>query len=146
MLQTPDLHALLADYQIAFFALAVAALIAPFQSLLSAPFAFFRREQVPGMPLRFNHSRTSFRVLRTYSNTVESLPAFGFAVLLASVAGAAAGWVNGLAVVHVGFRLAFWAIYYAGIGKPAGGPRTLVYLGGLLCNIALSMLALVALA
>lgn len=136
---------LITAYQPALIALALAALIAPVQSFLSAPFAFIRREQVPGMPLRHDHSRLSFRVLRTYSNTVENLPAFGIAVAVAIVAQGAPGWVNALAIGHLACRLAFWGIYYAGLGPAAGGPRTLVYVGGLLTNIGLCVVGLVAL-
>ena len=118
-------------------ALAVLCLIATIQSFLSAPFAFVREEQVPGMPLRHDHSKLSFRVLRTYSNSVENLPAFGFAVLLPLLAGVPPVLCNWLVGVHLVARLAFWGIYYAGVGKTAGGPRTMAYVLGLLTNIAL---------
>lgn len=140
-----DLYPALAAYKIALVCLAVASLMALMQSFLSAPLAFINEEQIPGAPLKHDHSKLSFRALRTYGNTVENLPAFGFALLMAVVAGAAASAVNLLAVAYIIFRLAFWAVYYSGVGKIAGGPRTLMYVGGLLSNIALAVLAIYAL-
>jgi len=119
--------------------------IALIQNFLTAPLAFIQEEQQPGMPLRFDHGKLSFRVLRTYCNTVESMPAFGFALLLAIVAGVSASWVNGLALLYLASRLAFWAVYYSGIGKVAGGPRTLAFVVGLAANAVLVIMALWAL-
>ena len=136
----------LAPYAPSLLALTVLCLAVLIQNFLTGPLAFLKEEQAPGMPLRGDHQRLSFRVLRTYSNSVESLPAFGFAVLLAILAGGSPMTINGLAVLHVAFRLAFWAVYYAGIGKVAGGPRTLCYVGGSLSNLALAVIALLKLA
>lgn len=115
------------------------------QNFLTGPLAFLKEEQAPGMPLRGGHTQLSFRVLRTYSNSVESLPTFGFALLLAILVGVAPAPVNWLAGIHVAFRLAFWAVYYSGIGKVAGGPRTLCFVGGSLTNLALVVITLRAL-
>ena len=134
----------LVPYKPALLAFAILCLTVPLQGFLSAPLSFAGNEQVPGMPLKGDHSNLSFRALRTYANATENLPGFGFALLLAIVAGASAGLVNWLAVIHVGFRLTFWAVYYSGIGKPAGGPRTLVYVGALLTNIALAATSVIA--
>jgi len=115
------------------------------QSFLTAPLAFLKREQAPGMPLQGNHQMLSFRVLRTHMNSVESLGPFGFAVLLAVLFGLNPNWVNGLAMTHVAFRLLFWLVYYSGVGKVAGGVRTLCFVGGLLANLALVIWLLVSL-
>lgn len=119
-------------------ALAVLCLATLVQSFLNAPLAFLTEEQSPGMPLKGDHSLRSFRVLRTYSNSTENLPTFGFAVLLAIIVGVSPTLVNWLAVLHVAFRLAFWGVYYSGVGKVAGGPRTLCYVGGALTNLILA--------
>ena len=141
-----ELVTLLGPYQSALMVLAGTAIIALVQSFLCAPLSFIKEEQVPGMPLRLDHSRLSFRAIRTYQNSVESLPPFLAALLLAIMVGVPAGAVNGLAVAYLVFRLAFWAIYYSGIGRVAGGARTLAYVGGLLANLALAGWALVAIA
>ncbi|MEP5731857.1 MAG: MAPEG family protein [Sulfitobacter sp.] len=132
----------LSAYHLSFLVLAGISLITLIQNFATAPLAFVSEEQVPGLPVRFDHSNLSFRALRTYANSAETFPAFGWALFVAIVAGASPGAVNGLAVAYFGFRLVFWAIYYAGIGKPAGGPRTMAFVGGLLANIALACLAL----
>lgn len=134
-----------APYQTALLALATLCLVVLVQSFLGAPLAFVSEEQVPGMPLKGGHELRSFRVLRTYSNSTENLPAFGFALMLAMILAVNVTLVNWLAVIHVGFRLAFWIAYYKGGGKIAGGPRTMVYVGGLVTNIVLVISCLYAL-
>ncbi|MEM7720979.1 MAG: MAPEG family protein [Pseudomonadota bacterium] len=125
-------------YRLSFLVLAGVSLITLLQNFATAPLAFVKEEQVPGMPLRFDHSKLSFRVLRTYSNSAETLPAFGWALLMAVFAGASPWLVNWLAAGYFVSRIAFWVIYYSGIGKAAGGPRTLAFVVGLLCNLGLA--------
>ena len=124
-------------YRVTFVVLACISLIILIQNFATAPLAFLNDEQVPGMPVQFDHSKLSFRALRTYSNSTESFPAFGWAALMAVFAGVTPSLVNWLAVAYLVFRIAFWVIYYTGIGKPAGGPRTMAFVGGLLCNFGL---------
>lgn len=135
----------LAQYQPAILCLVLLCLITLVQSFLTAPLAFIKQEQVPGELLKHGHGTLSFRVLRTYANSVENLPAFGFALTVAVVVGVGPAAVNILAMAHVAFRLIFWALYYAGLGRPAGGPRTLAYVGGLVTNVVLAILAIIAL-
>jgi len=134
-----------ASYQPALLALAVLTLVVLIQAVLTAPLAFIREEQLPGKPLQGDHNLLSFRVLRTHANSVESLGPFGFALLLAIAAGSSSTLVNWCAGLHVLFRLIFWAVYYAGAGKVAGGPRTLSYIGATLANFVLAGSAVVAL-
>lgn len=136
----------LSAYHTSFFVLAGLSLVTLIQNFATAPLAFQKEEQVPGLPVRFDHSKLSFRALRTYSNSVESFPAFGWALLAAIAGGTSPVLINGLASGYFAFRIAFWAIYYAGIGKPAGGPRTMAFVGGLLCNIGIAIAALWSLA
>jgi uncharacterized MAPEG superfamily protein len=137
-------HSLINPYLPALLALAVVCLAVQLQSMLTAPLAFLRKQQAPGMPLQGDHSLLSFRVLRTHLNSVESLAPFGFSLLLAMLLAASANWVNGLAIAHAAFRLLYWAVYYSGIGKVAGGIRTLCFVGGLSCNLVLLLMALYA--
>ncbi|GFE51641.1 hypothetical protein So717_33940 [Roseobacter cerasinus] len=131
-----------AAYRVSFLTLAGLALITLIQSFATAPLAFVNEEQVPGMPVRFDHGKLSFRALRTYSNSAETFPAFGWALLMAIMSGASPMLVNWLAGGYFASRIAFWVIYYAGIGKPAGGPRTMAFVAGLLCNIGLAATAI----
>ncbi len=134
----------LAAYQLALLILALLCVIVLLQSFMTAPLAFVSEEQVPGMPLKHDHSKLSFRALRTYGNSAENLPAFGFSLVAAIAFGALPALVNWLAVIYLVFRLAFWAAYYSGVGKIAGGPRTIFYVGGLLANLVLAGSAVVA--
>ena len=128
----------LSAYHLSFVVLAGNALITLIQNFATAPLAFVNDEQVPGMPVRFDHSKLSFRALRTYSNSAETFPAFGWALLIAIIAGAPPLLVNWLAGGYFVSRIVFWVLYYSGIGKPAGGPRTMAFVAGLLCNLGLA--------
>lgn len=132
----------LVPYHGSLLALAVLCLAVMLQSSLTAPLAFLKQQQSPGIPLQGDHSLFSFRVLRTHLNSVESLGPFGFSLLLAWLLGSNPTWVNGLALTHMGFRLLYWGVYYSGIGKVAGGIRTLCFVGGLTANLALIGLVL----
>ncbi|MEM7615190.1 MAG: MAPEG family protein [Pseudomonadota bacterium] len=135
----------LEGYRPSFLVLAALSVVTLIQNFLTAPLAFVREEQTPGMPLQFDHSKLSFRALRTYQNSVESLPAFLAALLAAVIAGASPTLVNVTAGVYLAARLAFWGFYYAGVGKVAGGPRTLSFVICLLANLILAVAAFVAL-
>lgn len=124
-------------YQPSLLALAFLCLAVLLQAVLTAPFAFAPGDEEPGMPLRGTHADLSFRVIRTYANSIENLPVFIGTLLLAIISGVDAVWVNWLAGLHVAARLLFWAVYYTGIGKIAGGPRTIGYLGGWITNTIL---------
>ncbi|MEL6641815.1 MAG: MAPEG family protein, partial [Pseudomonadota bacterium] len=97
----------LSEYSAAFLVLALVTLMTLAQSFLTAPLAFANEEQTPGMPLQFGHERLSFRAIRTYQNSVENLPPFFAAVLLAVIAGASATLVNIAAAIFLMARLAF---------------------------------------
>lgn len=124
-------------YLPAILSLLLLCLVALIQSFLCAPLAFVSEEQVPGMPVRGGHADLSFRVVRTYQNTVENLPAIGIAAVLAMLLGVSPTITNWLVALHLIARLAFWAAYYNGSGKIAGGPRTLCYIAGLATNFLL---------
>jgi uncharacterized MAPEG superfamily protein len=115
------------------------------QSFIAGTIGLGRSQEVPGMPLKGNHGDLSFRTLRTYQNSVENLPAFIAVLGLAIIAGASALWVNWLAALHVALRLAYWAIYYGGIGKVQAGPRTIVFVLAFFANVVLAIVALIAL-
>lgn len=140
--KTLEIMPQLAGYQPALIVLAILLLSILVQSLLTAPLAFIKGEQAPGAPLKGGHDLLSFRVLRTYLNSVENLPGFGLALGLAIAMGLDASTVNWLAGAHVAFRLLFWFVYYSGIGKVAGGPRTLSYVGAVTANMVLAVYVL----
>ncbi len=137
MASTTEILPYLTSYQPALIALSILCMAVSIQSFLSAPLAFINEEQLPGMPLKGGHDLLSFRVLRTYANSVENLPAFGFALFLAIFLGLNSSLINWLTTIHVAFRFGFWIAYYSGVGRIAGGPRTILYVGGLIANIIL---------
>ncbi|CTQ54652.1 MAPEG family protein [Roseibium album] len=134
----------LQHYRPAFAVVAVLSLIVVIQNFLTAPLSFVKEEQTPGMPLQFDHSKLSFRAIRTYQNSAESFPAFLGAFLVAIVVGVAPLIVNVAAGIYLAARIAFWAIYYAGVGRVAGGPRTMAFVVCLLSNIVLAIAATVS--
>jgi len=135
----------LSQYSPALLALGILCLSVLLQALLTAPLAFAKGEQLPGQPLIGDHNLLSFRVIRTQANSVESLGPFGFALILAILLDVSPQLINWLAGIHVGFRIGFWIVYYLGVGKVAGGPRTLCFIGGLASNLVLVGLAISAL-
>lgn len=142
----PDLSSSFIDgYQPAILALIILTLIVLIQAFLGALFGFVKGDETPGVPAKGGHGDMGFRALRTYQNSVENLPAFAVALIVAIAAGAGASMVNGLAWAHVGLRVIYWTIYYTGVGKPAGGPRSLAYVLGWLANLVLGVVALFAL-
>lgn len=129
-------------YHATLTAIAVLLLAVLIQSVLQAPLAFAKGEQAPGAPLKGDHSIFSFRVVRTFLNSIENLPIFLGTAALAIIAGVPPLWVNWLVCLHVGFRLVFWAVYYSGVGKVAGGPRTITFVGAWLVNLILAGMTL----
>ena len=70
------------------------------QSFLTGVLGLAKSDEVPGMPLKGNHADFSFRVIRTYGNSVETLPLFAATLFLAIATSASPAWVNGLAGLH----------------------------------------------
>lgn len=115
------------------------------QSVMCAIFAFSETGgQKPGRVVG-GPEQHSFRVLRTYLNSTESLPMFIGVLFAAMLTGVSPKWVNILAGLHLGFRLLFWAIYYSKLGIKTPGLRTIGYLGGMLTNFALGVMTVIAL-
>ncbi len=133
-------------YQPSLIALACLCLIVLIQSLLAGVVGFGQSAEVPGMPLKGSHSEMSFRILRTYANSTENLSVMVATAFLAILAGANANWVNGLVILHVLFRTAYWAVYYSGVGAVTNGPRTITYVLGWLMNIILAIMTIFAMA
>lgn len=76
------------------------------------------------------------RAYAAHQNAYENFPFFAVAVIAALAFGAPAGTVNWLALLYIAFRIAHAGLYIADVASA----RSLVYLGGLLCNIAIFVL------
>jgi uncharacterized MAPEG superfamily protein len=132
----------LEEYRISFLVIAILSLITLIQNFLTAPLSFIKEEQVPGLPLQFDHSKLSFRAVRTYQNSAETLPAFLAATMVAIIVGSSPMIVNIATGLYLAARVLFWIFYYAGIGKAAGGPRTMSFVICLLANITIAGVAI----
>jgi uncharacterized MAPEG superfamily protein len=128
-------------YQPAILAIAILCLAILVQSFLAGALGLAKGEEIPGKPLKGDHSKFSFRVLRTYANSTENLSVFIATAIIAILAGVSPWIVNWLVGLHVMFRLVYWVVYYAGIGKVSAGPRTIVYVLGWLTNMVLAAIA-----
>ena len=82
----------------------------------------------------------AFRVRNAYNahlNAFEAFPTFAAGVLMAQFAGVDPNHVNLLAMAFVGFRVLHGVFYIAAIAPI----RSLVWMGGLACTVALMVLA-----
>ena len=82
----------------------------------------------------------NYKVQRAYAahlNAFEAFPTFAAAVLMAQFAGVDPGHANLLAMAFIGFRILHGVFYIA--AKAA--IRSLVWMGGLACTVALMVLA-----
>lgn len=132
---------LLAPYKPAFLWLLVLCLVVLVQSFLAGVLALGKGHEVPGVPLKGTHGDASFRILRTYANSTENFSVLVATTLLAILAGVGVAAVNWLVGLHVVLRIVYWVIYYRGIGKVIGGPRTITYVAAFLMNLILAVLA-----
>jgi uncharacterized MAPEG superfamily protein len=135
----------LAGYKPALIAMGVLVLAVTVQSFLAGILALAPGHEVAGMPLKGTHDDRSFRIMRAYANSTENLPMMLGAFVLAILAGVSFTLVNWLVIIHLACRLIHWFVYYSKIGKRDGGPRTISYVGGLLTNIILGVMAVWAL-
>ena len=126
-----------------FVALLVLAVLV--QGFLAGVLGLGKGEETAGMPLKGDHSKLSFRVLRTYANSTENFSVMIATTLLAILVGVSPAIVNWLVGLHVVLRLLYWAIYYGGIGKVTAGPRTITYVAGFLMNLILAGFVIAAL-
>jgi uncharacterized MAPEG superfamily protein len=83
--------------------------------LLVADIAGVRAGHVPGSPVPADHGSFLFRAVRAHANTNETIAAFILLALFGIFRGASAEWLNGLAWLYVGARVAHMACYYADV-------------------------------
>ncbi|GAB5436461.1 MAPEG family protein [Falsiruegeria mediterranea] len=120
------------------FTLVVLAL-SPFSALAKAG-----KGLAPGATPEQDYSDNAYRLNRAYLNGTETLPAFVAVTVAAMLAGASPFWVNLLASVVLVSRIIMLVIHLRGIGQPNNGPRSVFYVLGWACMVALGIMALVA--
>lgn len=129
----------LTAYVPALYALTLLCLAVLIQGFLAGVLGFAGGEETAGLPLRGDHSKLSFRAIRTYQNSTENFSVLIATTLLAIIAGVGVTFVNVVVWLHVATRLVYWGVYYAGIGKVGGGVRTITYVAALFMNIVLAV-------
>lgn len=85
-----------------------------------------------------------YRWNRAYVNATETIGAFAAATIAAILAGASPFWVNTFASVFLVARVLMLIVHVAGIKPMNMGPRTILYVVGWVCCIALAVLAIAA--
>ena len=132
-----------AEYSHALVSVAAVCLIALLQNL-HVGIARGKHELAPDAVIPDDYNDPTFRIFRAYANSVESLPAFIGAVLVAVLLGANPFWINLLASLHLLSRLAFWYVYISGTGKARAGLRTFIYVAGWAINLVIAAFAILA--
>lgn len=97
--------------------------------------------QVPGLPLTVGHESFAFRAFRAHQNTLENLPPFVLAVVVAVVAGVSPSLLDAASLGFLAARLAHAVAYYRGVA-PA---RTAAFAIGLLAMVVIIVATALAL-
>jgi uncharacterized MAPEG superfamily protein len=119
----------------------VGVLVLCLQSIVLAVYAGFskgRAGALSGPVLPLDDDNLLYRIDRVHLNTVEALPPFAVAALLAVMVGVRPVTLATLVWIYVGIRLIHLAVYLRG-GKAAkgGSIRTILYVSGALVNVVL---------
>ncbi len=117
------------------------------QSLIASMTKAKQPGAIPGkIDESLGHASFVFRSHRTLLNSLENIPAILGASLLAILAGANAFWTGVLVWVIAAARILHMLLYYQIATDRNPSPRTWFFLLGFFANIALLVLAAVALA
>ena len=113
------------------------------------PYVWFGVANATGKGQRDNHSPRDFgqhiqglpkRAYGAHLNAFEALPAFAAAVVIAEAVHASQGLVDGVALCWVALRLLHGVFYLT----DKGSLRSAAWFGGLICVVALFVVAAVA--
>lgn len=132
-------------YPTALLALAVLAFTLMVQSFIAGGYKNGIKSQDSGMPVQGDMNNLVFRVVRTHMNGVENFSALFAASILAMIGGANASWLTWLIIASVGLRMLYWALYYGRIGADNGGMRSMTHVIALVLNLAIGVMAMLAL-
>ena len=115
--------------------------------LVLAPFAALAKQAkglAPGATPEQDYSDKAYRMNRAYLNGTETLPAYLTVTVAAILMGVSPFWVNLLASVALVARLAMLVVHIQGIGKPAAGLRSVLYVVAWACMVVMGLMAAVA--
>lgn len=98
----------------------------------------------PGAIPKPDYGDISYRLTRAYQNAMETMGFFAGVTLAAILAGADPWWTNTFASVFLVSRILLVVVHLAGMGPKNFGPRTIVYVIGWVCLLALAYMATAA--
>jgi len=136
---------LVVTYNTVVLALAVLTLVLVVQSFISGLVKNGIKGQPAGVAVAGDISDQTFRIARVHLNGVENFSALFAATLLAMMVGVGVQVLTWLVLIAVGLRIIYWPIYVFRIGKDDGGLRSIVHVLVLVLNIAIALMAVLAL-
>ncbi|MDU9002657.1 MAPEG family protein [Sedimentitalea todarodis] len=99
----------------------------------------------PGAEPAADYSDLAYRLHRVFENGTDTLSIFLATAGIAVLAGASPFWINLLAALTLASRLFMIFVHVAAIGSPHNGLRSIAYVVGWVCMLAMAILGLVAL-
>ena len=130
-----------AQYGHALFSLVLVALMAQILNALTG----VRKgslNMAPGEMHKPDYADVSYRLDRTYMNSIETIGFYAVLVFAAILAGASPFWVNLLATLGLLLRIGQNVCMIRGIGKAYGGIRTQMAIASSVVNFALALFAI----
>ena len=132
-----------AAYGLALVSLAAVGILGLLLSPLSA-----LKKQAAGMTTGASpapdYADPAYRWNRAHMNLTETYGYFAGITVAAMLAGVSPIWVNLIAAVFLVTRVLVAVVHVMGIGQPANGPRTIIYVLGWFAALALAVLTVVA--
>ena len=95
---------------------------------------------VPGSEPEADYDNALYRANRSFQNGVEIMPAAALAALVGVMVGVSSWWFNLLLGLFLLLRIVYVVIYAQNVGKPTQGVRTLAYVAGWACIVALCVM------
>lgn len=134
------------DYQLAYWGILIAIATLVIQGFVAAASKANQPDAVPGkIDDNLSHDSFVFRSNRTFMNSLENFPAFIAAAFLAILIKANALWVGALIMTFAIARIIHMVLYYVIATEKNPSPRSYFFLLGLFSNIALLIVAALAL-
>lgn len=134
------------DYQVAYWGILIAIATLVIQGFIAAASKSNQPDAVPGkIDDNLSHDSFVFRSNRTFMNSLENFPAFIAAAFLAILIKANALWVGALVMTFAIARIIHMVLYYVIATEKNPSPRSYFFLLGLFSNIALLVVAGLAL-
>ena len=126
---------LLSVYYPAIISLSALAVVALVSMLTANIFKFFIGKHVAGQAVDTGHDDLTYRMVRSSENLLENLGVITLTIVVAILSGASADWVNIMAIILLGARLAHWFFYAIGIAPL----RTLSFVTGVISMLVLAV-------